>query len=173
MGLPCSHGYVLVSDGIAAWPVLRTLSIVGSIDERRARHSQPVPSFMTSASLLLPSLLQAWQPRLLGWAADRSLTAAAREALRLAGEPRELTALISQWAAGDFSALPPIVVPGGSVLPGAAGVRDQLTDLFECLDLCRRVSFLAEIVREVGTGRHRYPRESLVLNSGLQSFWRF
>jgi hypothetical protein len=33
----------------------------------------------------------------------------------------QLTALISQWAAGDFSALPPIEVLEDSVLPGAAG----------------------------------------------------
>ena len=58
---------------------------------------------------------------LTSWAADGSLGAAAREALRLDGEPAQLTALISQWAAGDFSGLPPIEVVEGSVLPGAAG----------------------------------------------------
>ena len=58
---------------------------------------------------------------LTSWAADGSLGAAAREALRLDGEPAQLTVLISQWAAGDFSALPPIEVLEGSVLPGAAG----------------------------------------------------
>ncbi|MFZ0409259.1 MAG: Calx-beta domain-containing protein, partial [Cyanobium sp.] len=58
---------------------------------------------------------------LTSWAADGSLGAAVREALRLDGESAQLTALISQWAAGDFSALPPIEVLEGSVLPGAAG----------------------------------------------------
>ena len=58
---------------------------------------------------------------LTSWAADGSLGAAARDALRLDGESAQLTALISQWAAGDFSALPPIEVLEGSVLPGAAG----------------------------------------------------
>jgi hypothetical protein len=58
---------------------------------------------------------------LTSWAADGSLGAAAREALRLDGEPAQLTALISQWAAGDFSGLPPIEVLEGWVLPGAAG----------------------------------------------------
>ncbi len=58
---------------------------------------------------------------LTSWAADGSLSAAAREALRLDGEPAQLTALISQWAAGDCSGLPPIEVLEGSVLPGAAG----------------------------------------------------
>jgi hypothetical protein len=59
--------------------------------------------------------------KLTSWAADGSLGAAAREALGLDGEPAQLTALISQWAAGDFSGLPPIEVVQASVLPGAAG----------------------------------------------------
>jgi len=66
---------------------------------------------------------------LTSWAADGSLGAAAREALGLDGEPAQLTALISQWAAGDFSGLPPIEVVEGSVLPGAAGayaIRETL-----------------------------------------------
>lgn len=58
---------------------------------------------------------------LTSWAADGSLGTAAREALRLDREPAQLTALISQWAAGDFSALPPIEVLEGSEMPGAAG----------------------------------------------------
>ena len=64
---------------------------------------------------------------LTSWAADGSLGAAAREALRLDGEPAQLTALISQWAAGDFSGLPPIEVVEGAVLPGAAGAYAQST----------------------------------------------
>ncbi|MCX5960324.1 MAG: hypothetical protein NT053_11010 [Cyanobacteria bacterium] len=58
---------------------------------------------------------------LTSWAADGSLGAAAREALRLDEEPAQLTALISQWVAGDFSGLPSIEVLEASVLPGAAG----------------------------------------------------
>lgn len=58
---------------------------------------------------------------LTSWAADGSLGAPAREALRLDVDPAQLTELISQWAPGDFSALPPIEVVEGSVLPGAAG----------------------------------------------------
>jgi hypothetical protein len=58
---------------------------------------------------------------LTSWAADGSLGAAAQEALGLDGEPAQLTALISQWAAGDFSGLPPIEVVQASVLPWAAG----------------------------------------------------
>jgi hypothetical protein len=67
------------------------------------------------------TLLQDWRLMLTNWAADGSLGAAAREALRLDGEPAQLTALISQWAAGDFSGLPSIEVVQASVLPGAAG----------------------------------------------------
>lgn len=62
------------------------------------------------------------------WSVDGSLSTAARETLRLDGEPAQLTALINQWAEGDFSALPPIEVLDGSVLPGAAGaakIRDS------------------------------------------------
>ena len=78
-------------------------------------------SVMPTSSFVPDQLLAAWRTRLTAWASDGSLGAAAREALQLDGEPAELTALISQWAAGDFSALPPIEVLEGSVLPGAAG----------------------------------------------------
>jgi len=48
------------------------------------------------------------------------------EGLAPAGGTPELTSLISQWAAGDFSALPPIEVLEGFELPGAeGGVCDQ------------------------------------------------
>jgi hypothetical protein len=74
-----------------------------------------------TTSFLLPALLQDWRLRLTAWSLDGSLAAAAREALQLDQEPAKLTALISQWRAGDFSALPPIKVLESSVLPGAAG----------------------------------------------------
>ncbi len=70
---------------------------------------------VTTKSLRLPTLLQDWRLKLTNWAADGSLSAAAQEALRLDGEPAQLTVLISQWAAGDFSALPTIEVWEGSV----------------------------------------------------------
>jgi hypothetical protein len=76
---------------------------------------------VSNISFHLPTLLHDWRLMLTSWAADGSLGAAAREALRLDGEPAQLTALISQWAAGDFSGLPPIEVLEGWVLPGAAG----------------------------------------------------
>ena len=76
---------------------------------------------MSITSYHLPTLLEDWRVMLTSWAADGSLGAAARETLRLEGEPAQLSELISQWAAGDFSGLPPIEVVEGSVLPGAAG----------------------------------------------------
>lgn len=58
------------------------------------------------------TLLQAWRLRLSEWSIDGSLSAAAQAALK---------ELISEWAAGDFKALPPIKVLDGSMMPGAAG----------------------------------------------------
>ena len=74
----------------------------------------------TSAPFSL-ALHQDWKLKLSEWAADGSLGAAAEAAFRLEGRPAELAALISQWAAGDFSALPPIVLLPASSMPGAAG----------------------------------------------------
>jgi hypothetical protein len=96
--------------GIALRKVLKECKLSGT----RGIH-------VSTTSFRLPTLLQDWRLMLTSWAADGSLSAAAREALRLDGEPAQLTALISQWAAGDCSGLPPIEVLEGSVLPGAAG----------------------------------------------------
>jgi hypothetical protein len=76
---------------------------------------------VSMTSFRLPTLLQDWRLMLTSWAADGSLGAASREALRLDGELAQLTALISQWAAGDFFGLPPIEVVEGLELPGPAG----------------------------------------------------
>jgi hypothetical protein len=67
------------------------------------------------------TLLQAWRLRLSEWSIDGSLSAAGQTALGLSGEPEALQELISEWAAGDFKALPPIEVLDGAVMPGAAG----------------------------------------------------
>jgi hypothetical protein len=76
---------------------------------------------MFKPSFRLPTLLHDWRVMLTSWAADGSLSTAAREALRLDGEPAQLTELINQWAAGNFSGLPPIEVVVGSVWAGGAG----------------------------------------------------
>jgi hypothetical protein len=76
---------------------------------------------MFTTASLSPALHQEWKLKLSQWAADGSLDAAAGAAFRLEGRPAELAALISQWAEGDFSALPPIVLLPASSMPGAAG----------------------------------------------------
>jgi hypothetical protein len=67
------------------------------------------------------NLYQEWKLKLSEWAVDGSLGAAADAAFRLERRPTELAALISQWAVGDFSALPPIVLLPTSSMPGTAG----------------------------------------------------
>ncbi len=76
---------------------------------------------MVSSYVVPSTLLQAWRLRLSEWSIDGSLSAAAQAALRLPGKPKALQELISEWAAGDFKALPPIEVLAGSVMPGTAG----------------------------------------------------
>jgi hypothetical protein len=79
---------------------------------------------MFTTASISPALHQQWKLKLGEWAADGSLGAAAQEAFRLEGKPEALAvlaALISRWAAGDFSALPPIVLLPASSMPGAAG----------------------------------------------------
>ncbi|WP_254966480.1 hypothetical protein [Cyanobium sp. CH-040] len=55
------------------------------------------------------------------WSVNGSLSAAAQEALLLDDEPQELTNLIGQWSAGDFSALPEIVLLSNEDISGALG----------------------------------------------------
>ena len=69
----------------------------------------------------LETVLPLWQEQLQAWAADGSLASAARHALELEGEKPFLDELVAQWAAGDFSALPPIVLLPASSMPRAAG----------------------------------------------------
>jgi hypothetical protein len=76
---------------------------------------------ITTADSLLASLLPEWHLLLQGWSADGRLTAAAQEALLLPGEPPALTDLITQWSAGQFTALPPIVLLSSADINGALG----------------------------------------------------
>jgi hypothetical protein len=75
---------------------------------------------MSTTEPLPLNLHQDWKLKLREWAADGSLGAAAEAAFRLDGRPEKLAALIRQWAAGDFSALPPIVLLPARAMPGAA-----------------------------------------------------
>jgi hypothetical protein len=80
-----------------------------------------------SADQLLQALLPTWYQLLQQWSLDGRLSAAAQEALLLSGESEPLTALTDQWAAGDFSGLPPIVLLPASSMPGAAGAYADST----------------------------------------------
>ncbi|MFM7548988.1 MAG: hypothetical protein ACKO8I_08955 [Cyanobacteriota bacterium] len=50
-----------------------------------------------------------------------SISRAAQDALQLDGEPALLSELISQWAAGEFSGLPPVELLPAASMAGAAG----------------------------------------------------
>jgi hypothetical protein len=75
----------------------------------------------TTSNDLLGTLIPEWQSLLQRWALDGALAAAAQEALLLNGTPPALQDLITQWSAGDFSALPPIVVLPSADIKGAMG----------------------------------------------------
>ena len=81
----------------------------------------------------LASLLFEWYALLQGWAADGSLMAAAQEALLLNETPEALEELAAQWAKGDFSALPPIVLLSSADISGAMGAYAISTGTI-CLD---------------------------------------
>jgi hypothetical protein len=76
---------------------------------------------MPLANDRLASLLPEWHLLLKAWSADGRLTAAAQEGLLLNGEPQALTDLTTQWAAGDFGALTPIVLLSSADINGALG----------------------------------------------------
>ena len=75
----------------------------------------------SAATNLLDALLSEWHLLLQSWSASGRLTSAAQEALLLNGEPGALTELTNQWAAGDFGALPPIVLLSSADINGGLG----------------------------------------------------
>lgn len=83
---------------------------------------------------LLASRLPQWHLLLQEWSASGRLTAAAQEALLLNGEPQALTDLTNQWSAGDFQAVPEIVLLSNADINGALGAYAQSTgeDLPQC-----------------------------------------
>ncbi len=76
---------------------------------------------LSTAESVLASLLPEWHLLLQGWSASGRLSTAAREALLLSGEPGALADLTNQWVAGDFGALPPIVLLSSTDINGALG----------------------------------------------------
>lgn len=75
----------------------------------------------TNSDGALTTILTEWQALLQGWALDGSLAAAAQEALIHEGTPEALQDLITQWSAGDFGSLPPIVLLSSAEMNGAMG----------------------------------------------------
>jgi Ca2+-binding RTX toxin-like protein len=75
----------------------------------------------SAATNLLGTLLPEWHLLLQEWSASGRLTAAAREALLLDGEPQALKDLVSQLSAGEFGGMPPIVLLSSSDINGALG----------------------------------------------------
>lgn len=82
---------------------------------------------MTTAKEHLNQILPLWQQLLQQWSRDGSLVAAANQALQLDGPNARadaqqiLQGLVDQWAAGDFSGLPPIELLSSSDISGAQG----------------------------------------------------
>jgi hypothetical protein len=77
--------------------------------------------FLVSLVMHLVSVVPHWTRLLRGWAADGSISRATQDALLLEGEPELLKKLVSQWSAGDFSALPQIELLPASSMAGAVG----------------------------------------------------
>jgi len=82
----------------------------------------------SAATNPLGALLPEWHLLLKEWSASGRLTSAAQEALLLNGEPQALTDLTTQWSAGDFSGLPPIVLLSSGDINGALGAYAISTD---------------------------------------------
>ncbi len=107
-----------------------------------------------SADQLLQALLPTWYQLLQQWSLDGRLSAAAQEALLLSGESEPLTALSDQWAAGDFSGLPPIVLLPASSMPTAAGAYADSTGTIylneDWLQSASQGQVLAVLTEELG-----------------------
>ncbi|MFN9659949.1 MAG: Calx-beta domain-containing protein [Cyanobacteriota bacterium] len=106
-----------------------------------------------AASLLHP-LLRQWQKLLLGWAQDGSIRRAAQEALGLRRVPPLLAELVSPWAAGDFSSLPPVELLSAAAMGGAAGAYAISTGTIyintDWLQRARPGEVLAVLTEELG-----------------------
>ena len=102
------------------------ISVIATANGKETDGSPVVFSFNRTGEgaaeqVILRKLLPEWHLLLKKWAASGRLTAAALEALLLNGQPKALTELTNQWAAGEFSALPPIVLLSSAEINGALG----------------------------------------------------
>lgn len=80
-----------------------------------------------SSEEFLTALLPEWHLLLIEWAADGSLIAAAQDALMLSGKEPDLIALVTQWSAGDFTGISPIVLLSRAEINGALGAYAHST----------------------------------------------
>jgi hypothetical protein len=76
---------------------------------------------------ILVPVLEDWRQQLRQWSRSGALSRAAREALRLPGEPEPLRRVLERWGAGDFGDLPPVRVLPASAMPTAAGAYASAT----------------------------------------------
>ena len=76
---------------------------------------------MSTSSIRLVNILNGWFKQLSEWSFQKRITTAAEDALKLSSYQPELYLLEKQWAEGDFSKLPPIVLLNESSMKGAAG----------------------------------------------------
>lgn len=81
------------------------------------------------ARRLLAILLDQWQQKLQDWSLNDLISTAAQESLLLDGLPSRLNVLQGQWAQGDFSALPPIILLPTQSMHGALGAYAASTGI--------------------------------------------
>ena len=82
---------------------------------------------MVATGKTLLDFLPSWYDQLQHWSLGGQLSAAAQEALLLDGEPQALKDLVSQWSAGNFQAVPEIVLLSNADINGALGAYAQST----------------------------------------------
>ena len=108
----------------------------------------------SAATNLLGALLPEWHLLLQGWSASGRLTAAAREALLLDGEPQALKVLVNQWSLGDFQAVPEVVLLSNTDINGALGAYAQSTGKIyfnaDWLEIASKESVNAVLTEELG-----------------------
>jgi len=78
----------------------------------------------------LQEIVLSWKKSLQIWAAEGSISRAARDALALQGVQAKPDQLVNQWTQGDFSGLPPIELLDGEAKPSAAGAYAASTGTF-------------------------------------------
>ena len=109
---------------------------------------------LTKKSLILDAFLPYWHDQLQQWSLSGRLTAAAKEALMLQGEPKALKELTTQWSAGDFRDIPSIALLSNSDINGALGAYAISTGKIylnaDCLKTATQDAVNAVLTEELG-----------------------